>query len=133
VKFDKLKEISIAMAPKHPSDQRCRHFSFILNKKKILAIGFNRQKTHPFNLKYNFVNRKNIPINDLVGIHSELNALIRLGTDDVQGLTLVNTRVNRKGGIDLSMPCTGCQSFLKTLDFKKIYYSTKSGNFERFS
>jgi len=132
VKFGNLKELSVALAPKHSSDLRCRHFSFILNKRKILAIGFNNQKTHPFNLKYKFVNRKNIPINDLVGTHSELNALIKLGTDDVEGLTLVNTRVNRKGDIDFSMPCTGCQSFLTTLNFKKIFYSTKDGNFERF-
>lgn len=132
MKYSNLRDISLAMAPKHPSDQRCRHFSFILNKKKILAIGVNRQKTHPFNLKFNFVNRRNMPINDLVGVHSELNALIRLGTDDVSGLTLVNTRVNRNNQIDFSMPCTGCQSFLRTLDFKRVYYSTKDGNFERF-
>jgi deoxycytidylate deaminase len=132
MKFSKLKEISIALAPKHPCDKRCRHFTFILSKKKILTIGFNNQKTHPFNLKYNFVNRKNDPINDLVGTHSELNALIKLGTDEVSGLTLVNTRVNRNGEIDLSMPCSGCQSFLKTLDFKKIFYSTKDGKFEQY-
>lgn len=84
------------------------------------------------NLKYNFVNRRNLPIHDLVGIHSELDALIKLGTDDVSGLTLVNTRVNRNNQIDLSMPCTGCQSFLKTLNFKKVFYSTKDGKFERF-
>lgn len=130
--FKNIKEISLALAPKHPSDQRCRHFSFILNKKKVIVIGFNRQKTHPINLKYNFVNRRNIPINDLVGIHSEINALIKLGTDDVSGLTLVNTRVNRNNQIDLSMPCSGCQSFLKNLNFKRIYFSTKCGDFERF-
>lgn len=132
MKYNYLKDISKALAPKHPSDQRCRHFSFILNKKKIITIGFNNQKTHPINLKYRFVNRKNIPINDLVGTHSELNALIKLGTDDVSGLVLVNTRINRNGEIDLSMPCTGCQSFLTTLNFKKVFYSTKSGNFEQF-
>ncbi len=132
MRFKKLKEISIALAPKQPHDQRCRHFSFILSKKKILAIGTNNPKTHPFNLKYNFVNRKNIPINDLVGTHSELNALIKLGTDDVSGLVLVNTRVNRNNQIDLSMPCTGCQSLIHTLDFKKVFFSNKNGDFEQF-
>lgn len=130
--FSKIKEISLAMAPRHPCDQRCRHFSFILSKKKIIAIGVNKQKTHPLNLKFNFVNKKNIKINDVVGIHSELNALIKLGTDDVNGLVLVNTRVNRNNQIDFSMPCKGCQSFLKTLDFKKIFYSTKHGDFAQF-
>ena len=79
MKFKKLKEISLAMAPKHPSDQRCRHFSFILHKKRILSIGFNSIKTHPLNLKLNFVNKKNDPINNVVGTHSELSAVIKLG------------------------------------------------------
>jgi len=127
--FAKIKEISLALASKHPSDQRCRHFSFIVHKKRVLSIGFNSPKTHPINLKYNFVNKKNVPINDLVGTHSELSAVIKLGAEDCNGLVMVNTRINRNNAIDFSMPCSGCQSFLKTLNFKKIYYSDKNGNF----
>jgi deoxycytidylate deaminase len=133
MKYKKLKELSLAMAPKHPTDQRCRHFSFILHKKKILAVGFNTPKTHPINLKHNFVNKKNIPIHDLVGTHSELSAVIKLGTEDCDGLVMVNTRVNRKNEIDSSMPCTGCTSFLQTLNFKKILYTNKQGDFEELA
>jgi len=131
--FAKIKEISLALAPKHPSDQRCRHFSFIVHKKRVLSIGFNSPKTLPINLKYNFVNKKNVPINDLVGTHSELSAVIKLGAEDCNGLVMVNTRINRNNAIDFSMPCSGCQSFLKTLNFKKIYYSDKNGNFLELS
>jgi deoxycytidylate deaminase len=133
MKFKKLKEISLAMAPKHPTDQRCRHFSFILHKKKILSIGYNSPKTHPLNLKLNFVNRKNDPIHDLVGTHSELSAVIKLGTEDCDGLVLVNTRVNRNNQIDSSMPCKGCISLIKNLNFKQILYTNKRGDFEEFS
>jgi len=129
MKFEKLKEISLALAPKHPTDQRCRHFSFIMYKKRILSIGVNTPKTHPLNLKHNYVNKRNIPIHDLVGTHSELSAVIKLGTDDCDGLIMVNTRVNRNNEIDFSMPCKGCTSFLETLNFKRIYYSDKDGNF----
>jgi hypothetical protein len=127
--FAKIREISHALASKHASDQRCRHFSFIMHKKRVLSIGFNTPKTHPINLKYDFVNKKNVPIHDLVGTHSELSAVIKLGTENCEGLIMVNTRVNRRNEIDFSMPCRGCQSFLDTLNFKKIYYSDKSGNF----
>jgi len=130
MKFKKLREISLAMAPKHPSDQRCRHFSFILHKKRILSIGFNSIKTHPLNLKLNFVNKKNDPINNVVGTHSELSAVIKLGQEECDGLILVNTRVNRKNEIDFSMPCSGCLSFIKPLNFKKVFFTNKYGDFE---
>lgn len=129
--FKKIKEISLAMAPKHPTDQRCRHFSFILYKKKILTIGFNSPKTHPINLKHKFVNKYNNPINDLVGTHSELNAIIKFGEEDCSGLTLINTRVNRRNEIDLSCPCDGCKDLISKLNFKKVFYSDKHGKFER--
>jgi len=131
MKYKKLREISLALAPSHPSDQRCRHFSFIMNKKKILSIGTNNMKTHPKNLKFNFVNKYNDPINDLVGTHSELNALIKLGLEDCTGLVLVNTRVNRNGTIDFSKPCRGCLDMLQRLNFKKVFFTNKKGEFEQ--
>ena len=74
-----------------------------------------------------------MPIHDLVGTHSELSAIIKLGTEDCEGLVMVNTRVNRKNEIDFSMPCTGCTSFLQTLNFKKILYTNKQGDFEELT
>lgn len=129
--YRKLKEISLALAPHHSSDLRCRHFSFVINKKKIISIGTNNLKTHPKNLKFNFVNKYNDPINEMVGTHSELNALIKLGLEDCSGLIMVNTRVNRNGMIDFSKPCRGCLDMLQQLNFKKIYFSNKNGDFER--
>lgn len=133
MKLKKLKEISLAMAPKHPTDQRCRHFSFVMHKNRIIAVGVNSPKTHPINLRHNFVNKRNIPIHDLVGTHSELNAVIKLGINECDGLVMVNTRVNRRNEIDFSMPCCGCKSFLKTLNFKQILYTNKCGEFEELS
>lgn len=133
MKLDKIKEISLALAPKHPSDQRCRHFSFIINKKKIISIGFNNPKTHPLNLKHNFVNKYDHCIRQVVGTHSELNALLKLGyRDDYSDLVLINTRVNRRNEIDFSMPCNGCKSMLEGMNFKKVFYTSRDGSFVRF-
>jgi deoxycytidylate deaminase len=129
--FYKFVEISHALINKHSADLRCRHFSFIIDKNKIVSIGLNSLKTHPKNLKYNYVNKNNQSISNIVGTHSELSAVIKLGEEDCSGLTLVNTRINRNDELDFSAPCSGCLDMIKQLNFKNIYYSNTEGRFEK--
>ena len=71
--FDKIIEVSYALINKHNADLRCRHFSFILDKTRIISIGLNSLKTHPLNLKYNYVNKNKEKISDIVGTQTELS------------------------------------------------------------
>lgn len=129
--FNKIIEVSYALINKHNADLRCRHFSFILDRNRIISIGFNSPKTHPKNLKYNYVNKLKENISNIVGTHSELNAVIRLGEEDCSGLTLVNTRINRNNDLDYSAPCSGCQDMINQLEFSNIYYTNSQGKFEK--
>lgn len=129
--FSKIIEVSYALINKHHADLRCRHFSFILDRNRIISIGLNSSKTHPKNLKYNYVNKLKENISDIVGTHSELNAVIKLGQEDCSKLTLVNTRINRNNDLDYSAPCSGCSDMIKQLNFKEVYYSNNEGEFEK--
>ena len=131
--FDKIIEVSYALISKHNADLRCRHFSFIMDRNKIISIGLNSLKTHPKNLKYNYVNKLNQNISDIVGTHSELSAVIRLGKENCSGLTLVNTRINRNNELDFSAPCSGCLDMIKQLNFKSVYFSGNNGKFDKFN
>jgi deoxycytidylate deaminase len=127
--FKKCSEISYALLDKH-GDYRCKHFSFIFHKNRLLSIGINNpNKTHPKNLEIGFFNRKGEDISTTIGVHSELSAILRLGEEDCSKFTIVNTRINRNNQIDFSKPCGGCTSLIKQLNFKKIYYSSNSNNF----
>ena len=66
----------------------------------------------------------------MVGTHSEMNAIIKLGQKNYEDLVLINTRINRKNEIDYSCPCNGCMEMLFSLGFKKVYFTTKNKNFE---
>ena len=92
----------------------------------------NSSKTHPLNLKYNYINKNKENISEIVGTHSELNAVIRLGEEDCSRLTLVNTRINRNNLLDNSAPCSGCSDMIRQLSFKNVYYSNIKGNFDKF-
>lgn len=131
--FDKIIEVSYALINKHNADLRCRHFSFILDKTRIISIGLNSLKTHPLNLKYNYVNKNKEKISDIVGTHSELSAVIKLGEEDCSGLTLVNTRINRNNKLDFSAPCNGCSDMIKQLNFKEVWYSNANGVFNKLN
>jgi len=131
--FNKIIEVSYALINKHNADLRCRHFSFILDKNKIISIGLNSLKTHPKNLKYNYVNKLNENISDIVGTHSELSAVIKLGEEDCSGLTLVNTRINRNDELDFSAPCSGCCDMIQQLNFKNVYFSNNKGKFDKLN
>lgn len=128
--FKKIIELSFALSGKHKYGQRCRHFSFIYEKNKLLSIGLNNPKTHPLNLKFNYINKQKHKISHMVGTHSEMNAIIKLGQKNYEDLVLINTRINRKNEIDYSCPCNGCMEMLFSLGFKKVYFTTKNKNFE---
>jgi deoxycytidylate deaminase len=131
--FNKIIEVSYALINKHNADLRCRHFSFILDRNRIISIGLNSPKTHPLNLKYNYVNKNNEKISNIVGTHSELSAVIRLGEEDCSKLTLVNTRINRNNMLDFSAPCNGCCDMIQQLNFKNVYFSNVQGKFDKLN
>lgn len=128
--YKKIIEVSYALAGKCGHNKRCKHFSFILKNKRIVSIGINSPKTHPLNLRYNYINKQRHKISEVVGTHSELRAVIKLGLEDYRGYTLVNTRINRKHELDYSFPCNGCMEMIRELGFDKVLYTTKTGEFE---
>jgi deoxycytidylate deaminase len=123
-------EISYAFAGKRALWQRCRHFSFIFERGRLVSMGINSYKTHPLNLKYNYINKEKHKISSIVGTHSEMSAVIKLGSADFSKLTLINTRINRKNELDYSCPCAGCRDMIGKLGFKNVFYTTKFKKFE---
>jgi len=131
VNFKKIVELSYALLPTH-GDYRCRHASFIIYKDKIMSIGINNpNKTHPNNLKFGYRNKRNEPINEIIGIHSELAAVIKFGRQTLQDLDIVNTRIDRNNMLVLAKPCIGCQDMLKQLGINRIFFSNNQSRFEQ--
>lgn len=130
--FDRIVEISHALAGKRKHSHRCRHFSFILDGNRVLSIGINNPKTHPYNLKFNYINKQKNKISHMVGTHSEVSAVLKYGKN-CKNLILVNTRINRNNEIDYSKPCNGCLDMILSLGFKKVYYTDRDQNFNQIN
>lgn len=114
--------------------KRCRHFSFIVYKKKIIAIGQNHPKTHPAHL----INRKisvrtGEDFSEQKHTCSEFNAvtkLKRLTNIDAKKCTLLNIRYDRNRRLAFAKPCMSCKSLLKYFRFKNVHYTNDQGHYE---
>ena len=129
----RLEDISKGLIDHDFARLRCRHFSFIIYKNRIISIGINSKKTHPTNLKNP---KKSIKtgedFSDQKHTCSELNAILklkRLTNIQTEKCTLINIRIDRNGKKVLSKPCMSCDNLLKYHNFKNITWTNESGNY----
>lgn len=108
------------------------HTTFILKKNRLQKIGINVNKTHPANLKYKYFAKDGIDIRSMVGVHSELSAILKYGKEDCSDCTFVNIRIDKNGKPAMSKPCKGCQDLLKQVGFKKLFYTNEDGEFKEW-
>lgn len=95
-----------------------QHCAAVVHKGKILSVGFNKKKTHPFQKKYSDRPER-------LYLHAELDAI--LGIKDKTILSSCDIYVLRlsKGNQVLnSEPCEGCKKALKFYQFQNIYWTT---------
>jgi deoxycytidylate deaminase len=122
-------EIARALRPLHSSG-RCFHVTTIYDKNKLIVIGANNyNKTHPKAYLY----RKTEAEADYIPtIHSELSAILKIGEEDCSDLLFFNVRIDRNDKVTNSHPCSGCTLLLQQTGFKKLFYSTDSGDYKEF-
>lgn len=97
------------------------HFAFLIKSKIIEKIGINKKRTHPETSKH--------PYHEgYVGIHAELDCLLKTSKEDLRNYKMLVLRIDRNGKLNISKPCHGCQSVLSQFNLKEIWYSDKDGN-----
>lgn len=132
IPFQKLEDVALSLLDNHNAN-RCRHFSFILYKNRIISIGNNSKKTHPLNLKNRKTSlRTGEDFSDQKHICSEFSAINKLKNMtniDTKKCVLVNIRYNRNGEIALSKPCMSCENLLKYFSFKRVIWTDNDGNY----
>ena len=96
-------------------------------KNRIISLGTNQLKTHPFQKAY----AKN---SEAIFLHAEINAirnsLNHLSPEDLKQATLYVYRVKRpeEKSINwvngMAKPCTGCMGAIVEFGFKRVVYTT---------
>jgi len=109
--YFKLAE-KLAQKSDHPIH---RHGAVIVSGNKILGLGFNKYKTH---------SRSTHPFKM---IHAELSAVISSGLENLTNCDIYIFRRRKDGLLGNSKPCYSCQSMLKSLNIKRVFYSFENG------
>jgi deoxycytidylate deaminase len=122
--FRRLEDTALSLIDWNES-KRCRHFSFVIYKKRVVSIGWNSSKTHPTNL----INRKisaktGEDFSEQKYVCSELNAINKLKR-------LTNIKYDRNKKLAFAKPCMSCKSLLKYNEFKSVLYTNDRGVYER--
>ena len=130
--MQKYIEITKALMPENFS-LKTFHTTFIVKKNRIQKIGINCYKTHPANLKYKYYGKEGEDIRTLVGVHSELSAILKYGKEDCSDCVFVNVRIDKNGNPTIAKPCRGCQDLLVQVGHKKVFYTNFKGEFETWN
>lgn len=129
--FEKFVEITKALMEENFT-ARTFHTTFIVKKNRIQKIGINSGKTHPANLRYKYLGREGKDIRSMVGIHSELSAIMKYGKEDCSDCIFVNIRIDKNKNPTIAKPCRGCQDLLNQVGYKRLYYTNNQGKFEEW-
>ena len=123
--FKRAKEIS------YLSDYNRIHIGCVaVYKNHVLAVGYNTNKTHPIQKRYNkYRNMIYENTEPKSSIHSEISCLMQIKDMDIDfvKVELYIYREDRNGNLAMCRPCAACMKMIDDLGIKKIHYTTNSG------
>lgn len=125
ITFNKAKEVS------YLSDKKRIHIGCVaVYKNQILSIGYNTNKTHPIQKKYNIYREMEYDgFEPSSGLHAEMMCLLGLKDLDIDysKVKLYIYREDQNGNLANCKPCPACMELIDRMGIKKIYYTTEDG------
>lgn len=113
--------------------KRVRMGSVLVYKKRIIAFGMNRIKSHPMQLQFN----------EYPFLHSEVDCIIRalkhIDIDKLPYCNLFTLRLKYENSnrdkliMGSAKPCKGCSKFLAYFNISNINYSTDQQYMEKYN
>ena len=111
------------------------HCTFVFKGSNLLKIGINNyKKIHPYHKYGMYISEKESRKYEYhAGLHSEVDAIIKLGKTDCSDFSFLNIGLTKAGELTNSRPCTNCQRVLEQVGYKKIiFYNKQTKTWEKF-
>ena len=106
------------------SKGQSRHISFIVQRRKIITVGWNNEfKSHTLGRKFG---------QRAESIHSELHAISRFPHRDLDIVKTImyNVRITRDNRIVQSKPCEACLKMVMAYNLNGLCFTNSEGVFE---
>lgn len=107
--FSLAKELS-----KHSDHKIHKHGAVVVNKSRVISVGFNKLKTTPRSP------------HTYKQIHAEMAAIFS-SRANLDGCSIYIFRETKDGCMAESKPCSACMQVIRAAGIKRIFYSTKDG------
>lgn len=91
-----------------------RHGCIIVKGGRVIGRGYNVYKTNPFIASENHMDR--------CSVHAEV-AAIKNVRGSLKGATIYVARINKRGEVRYSKPCSNCQSVINECGIRKVLWS----------
>lgn len=125
--FDKARQTALI------SDYHKTHIGCVaVYQNQIIGLGFNTNKTHPMQKKYNKFRNPDETL--LPKLHAEINCINQIRNLDINfaKVKLYIYRIRKDQPFGISRPCPSCMAAIKDLGIREIYYTTNDGySYER--
>lgn len=108
-------DMALVTARANPMEHWPKIAALIFDKRKLIAVGLNQNKTHPLQAKF-----QRHP--EAVYLHAEIAALAAV-RGSCEGLTMYVARVGAHGEPRLAKPCWACQRAIMSFGLKGVYWS----------
>lgn len=105
---------------------KLRHGALLIKGGSIINTAFNKDKFSSFGER--FRDSDYGPATH----HAELSCISGICRSKTNGASIFVVRINKKGQLRLSKPCSMCHQALKHAGIKKVYYSTNDGSIEMY-
>lgn len=99
-------------------------------KGKIIAKGFNSEKTHPIQMHYNkYRTMRGVNTQVLPKVHAEVKCISKLKNMDIdfKKVKIFIYRIRYDQPYGLARPCPACMKAILDFGIRDIYYTTDSG------
>lgn len=124
-----LKYFNVAKSLSLLSDfQRTKLGAVVVLKGEVIATGYNRRKTHPYQSQWAIIAKRK----EAIYLHAEMSCLIKLlnTKHDLSNAKIYIFRQTKKLNLAIAAPCEICTLALKAFGIKQIYYTTTDGYVE---
>ena len=116
---------SLAEKASSLSDYKKCHIGCIaVYKNRVIAVGYNTNKTSPLQAEYNKYRDYILPPQKN-GIHAEMSCLIKIKDMDIDfsKVILYIYREDFNGNLAISRPCMACEHAIRDYGIKHVHYT----------
>jgi len=111
-RIQKFARVALQLADAVDGDITHQLCALVVNKNRVLSIGYNSNKTHP------------ISDTNMQQLHAEMHAVLRCPEGDLRGADVIVARARAGGKAGLAKPCETCEGILRRCGVRRVFYTT---------